>query len=108
MINAGAVVKTAAAYRTVLGSGGADVPVLLFRNAIDAVTFTSSSTVDNFVTRFAREGGDIESLKRVCVVCLGSKTTKTAESYGINVTLTPDENTIDAMVAALTMHFENN
>jgi uroporphyrinogen III methyltransferase/synthase len=107
LTNAGAVVRIAVAYRTVLGSGGADVPVLLFRNSIDAVTFTSSSTVDNFVIRFTREGGDLDSLKNVCVACLGTKTTKTAESYGINVTLTPAENTIDALVEALAVHFED-
>ena len=107
LTKAGAVVRTAAAYRTVLGRGGADVPVLLFRNAIDAVTFTSSSTVDNFVTRFSREGGDLASLKNVCVACLGAKTTKTAEGHGIGVTITPEENTIDALVGALAAHFDN-
>lgn len=105
LTNAGAVVKTATAYRTVTGRGGADVPVLLFRNGIDAVTFTSSSTVDNFVTRFSREGGDIESLRNVCVACLGSKTTKTAEDHGIDVTITPGGNTIEALVAALVVYF---
>ncbi|UCH83082.1 MAG: uroporphyrinogen-III synthase [Candidatus Latescibacterota bacterium] len=107
LTNAGAIVKTAAAYRTVLGSGGADLPVLLFRNAIDAVTFTSSSTVDNFLERFSKEGGDLASLKNVCVVCLGAKTTKTAEDNGISVTATPPENTLEALVESLAAQFQN-
>ncbi|MEJ2719706.1 MAG: uroporphyrinogen-III synthase [bacterium] len=61
---AGAVVRTAPAYRIVLGKGGADV-----------------------------------------VACLGTKTTKTAESHGIRVTITPPDNTLEGLVDALAAFF---
>jgi uroporphyrinogen-III synthase len=41
----GAVVSAAVAYRTVMGQGGEDVPSLLTSGQIEAITFTSASTV---------------------------------------------------------------
>ncbi|UCG52052.1 MAG: uroporphyrinogen-III synthase [Candidatus Latescibacterota bacterium] len=102
---AGAVVRVVPAYRTILGSGGVDVPLLLFRDEIDAVTFTSSSTVDNFMRRLAKEGGDPESLRNVCIACLGRKTARTAETHNLSVTVTAPENTVESLVAALVSYF---
>jgi uroporphyrinogen III methyltransferase/synthase len=98
---AGAVIVSPVAYRTAMGSGGADVPCLLENHEIDAVTFTSSSTVDNFVKRLAAEGGDLDLLRGVCVACLGEKTALAAAGHGIGVTETTRENTLEGLVAVL-------
>jgi uroporphyrinogen-III synthase len=97
----GAEVCAAPAYRTVTGSGGADVPRLLETNEVDAVTFTSSSSAENFVKRMAAEGGSLIHLAPVCVACLGSKTAETAGALGIPVTEVARENTLEGLVALL-------
>ncbi|MFH1833696.1 MAG: uroporphyrinogen-III synthase, partial [bacterium] len=51
-------VEAVTAYRTVLGSGGADVPGLLGSGRVDAVVFASPSAVDNMAVRFQQENGD--------------------------------------------------
>lgn len=104
--NEGADVVCVSAYRTVLGSGGADVPGLLAAGEIDAVTFTSSSTVDNFAARLENEGSTLESLVNVCVACLGRKTTKSAVDLGLRVSVSPPENTIESLVSSLDDYFK--
>ncbi len=105
LTRAGADVFDATAYRTVIGKGGADVPRLLERNEVDAVTFTSSSTVTNFVERLTGEGGTFPLHRSVCVACLGRKTARTAKEAGFHVTVTSLENTLESLVAAVAEHF---
>jgi uroporphyrinogen III methyltransferase/synthase len=105
LASAGADVVAVAAYDTVLGRGGADVPRLLDKGAVDAITFTSSSTVDNFARRLEHEGSDLGALAGVCVACLGSKTTASAAALGIGVDVTPPENTLESLVSSLDEHF---
>jgi uroporphyrinogen III methyltransferase/synthase len=61
----------------------------------DAICFTSSSTVDNFL----RIAG-IDSLPSV-VACIGPVTAATARSAGIEVTVEASEHTVDGLLAAL-------
>ncbi len=97
---AGAEVTTVAAYRTVVGSGGVDLPVLLAANQVDAITFTSSSTVRNFHKRIGNH-----NLDDVCIACIGPITSKTAEETGLPVTLVPENYTLEGLVNALETHF---
>jgi uroporphyrinogen-III synthase len=53
----GAEVTAVGAYQTVMGQGGDDVPAALTAGQVDAVTFTSSSTVRHFLQRLHEEGG---------------------------------------------------
>lgn len=105
LTGAGADVHAVAAYRTVMGGGGADVPDMLVKRQIDAVTFTSSSTVENFEQRLAVEGGRLDMLDEVCVACLGRKTSATAEELGLTVSVSPAENTLACLVEALGDYF---
>ena len=105
---AGAVVTTVTAYRTVIGSGGADVPAMLRNKQVDAVTFTSPSTVDNFLQRLASEGGRRADLMGVGIACLGKTTARAAESHGLQVDVLPETPTINGMIEALEGYFENN
>jgi uroporphyrinogen III methyltransferase/synthase len=78
----------------------------LAAGAVDAVTFTSSSTVRNFVTLLG--GADAVRLlgaSHAAVACIGPVTAGTARALGLPVTIVPGSYTVDALVAALAGHF---
>ncbi len=73
---------------------------------IDMVTFTSSSTVHNFVAMLAcRNNKELaELLNGVLIASIGPITGKTVEEYGLKVDVQPDIYTIPAMVEAIVSH----
>lgn len=77
----------------------------LMDHRIHIVTFTSSSTVRNFVAML----GGVEAVKpfvqSVTIACIGPITAKTAEEYGLKVSIMPSENTIPALVDAIARHY---
>lgn len=97
----GAAVTEVTAYINTIGSGGEDVPTLLRQGHIDAIAFTSPSTVQNFLIRLAAEGGDRELLDAVCIGCIGPQTARAARDYGLSVDTVPDEHTLEGLVDAL-------
>ena len=104
---AGADVISVVAYRTVASSGGVDLPALLAARQVDALTFTSASTVRNLMLRLAAEGGRPADLAGVCIACLGPITADTAQKLGLTVHVVPVEHTIPALVEALEAYFAN-
>ncbi|MUT64512.1 uroporphyrinogen-III C-methyltransferase [Paenibacillus sp. NEAU-GSW1] len=76
---------------------------------IHAVAFTSSSTVTNLFEVLRRNGIDdpAEALAGVDIVSIGPLTTATAVKAGLQVTVEPEEATIDALVEALVRHQAN-
>jgi len=68
----------------------------VFATKPDWVTFTSSSTVKNFVTAVGAE-----VLKGVKVASIGPVTCETARRQGIQVTVEAKPYTIDALVEAI-------
>jgi uroporphyrinogen III methyltransferase/synthase len=101
----GAVVDVVTAYETVRDSSAADqVRKQLVDGEIDAVTFTSSSTVSNFVESIGREAAQ-ESLRNVVVACIGPITAGTARGLGIEPTIVADEFTIPGIVDSLVAVF---
>jgi uroporphyrinogen III methyltransferase/synthase len=101
-------VEVVTAYRTVLGSGGADVPGLAREGRVDAIAFTSPSTVDNMAVRFERENGDWDDLRRVCVACIGPITSAAAERRGLQVHVLAREHTISGLVDGLERYYRDN
>ncbi|MBM4139799.1 MAG: uroporphyrinogen-III synthase, partial [Nitrospira sp.] len=102
----GAHVDVVPVYRTIIPDGEATGwRQQLIDRQIHAVTFTSSSTVRNFVKIL----GGIEQVRplvqSVVVVCIGPITAKTAEEYGMTVSVMPEENTIPALVDAIVWHY---
>lgn len=93
------------AYRNLPGSGGIRLLDYLNTQKLDSITFTSSSTVSNFISRLQAEGGTHEQLHAVCMACIGPKTAATAEEQGLNVSVMPSTHTIPALVDALHEHF---
>lgn len=67
---------------------------------IDYITFTSSSTVRNFVNIIGRES--IDTINRRCkIACIGPVTAGTAEEYGLKTDIIAEQYTIDGLVAAI-------
>ena len=103
--SAGLAVAPVVAYRTAIGSGGVDLPALLAARQVDALTFTSASTVRNLLLRLKAEGAGLADLAGICVACLGPITTAAARQAGLTVAITPAEYTIPTLVAALEAYF---
>lgn len=70
---------------------------------VDMVTFTSSSTVHNFVAMMAcRDNNELaELLAGVSIAAIGPITAKTVVEYGLRVDVQPETYTIPAMVEAI-------
>ena len=106
----GAVVDEVIAYRAVTPAD-ADVAGLreaLEAGALDALTFTSSSTVRNFVAMLG--AADVSRLVRggrPAVACIGPVTADTARELGLPVDIVPDEYTVPALARAVARHFCN-
>jgi len=103
----GADVTVVAAYRTVCGSGGADVPRLVASHGVDAVTFTSTSTVTHFVERIRHEGGDLEQALQLCAACIGPITADAAREAGFKNVVVPSEYTLAGMTGVMDDFFRN-
>ena len=92
----GATVDVVEAYRTVVPEGTASRIRELWSRKPDCVTFTSSSTVRNFV-----EAAGPEILQGVAVATIGPITSQTARELGIPVTAQADVYTIDGLLEAV-------
>jgi uroporphyrinogen III methyltransferase / synthase len=66
---------------------------------VDFATFTSSSTVRNFVEMLGSAAG--ERLKGAVVACIGPITAQTAREHGLTVEIVAAEYTADGLVDAL-------
>ncbi len=97
----GAVVDEVIIYRS---ETTARIDAALRQDLIDGncdyITFTSSSTVTNFVNIIG-QGNVIPMNAGVKVACIGPITARTAEEYGFRVDVMPDRYTIEALVDAI-------
>ena len=102
----GASVDVVPAYRTVKPDRDVSrVRGLLEQGVIDVITFTSSSTVTNFVEMFAGEEGALrEWMRHTRVACIGPITARTAEQQGFSVDVMPAAYTIEALTEAVIQH----
>jgi uroporphyrinogen III methyltransferase/synthase len=101
----GADVTVATAYENVRPSADLDrVRKLFEEKKISVITFTSSSTVHNFVEILGRKEYKI-LMDGVAVACIGPVTAKTAEEYGMKIDIMPKDYTIPAFVDAMVEYF---
>lgn len=100
----GAEIDVAPAYRTLPPAhGGEDLAAKLRLGEIAAITFTASSTVNNFMQML---GPDARSLlKEVVIACIGPITAKTAEEHGLKVDVVAAPFTVESLVDALVDFF---
>jgi uroporphyrinogen-III synthase len=96
---AGALVDAVIAYRTVPASGGVDLPAMLEAGQIDAITFTSSSTVRFFVQRLGPAA--LEHARRTVIASIGPIAAQTAEEMGLPPAVVAEPSTVEGLVAAL-------
>ncbi len=89
-------VDVLAVYRTVAATPDPDMLELVRRGEVDAITFTSSSTVDNFCDLL-----EAVPEPQPLVVSIGLITSKTATERGLRVDAEATEHTIDGLVDAL-------
>ena len=103
----GAAVEVVEAYRTVRPKGAKDeIRAMLEKDDIHMVTFTSSSTVSNFMEMFEDEGDRLlKWMEKLTVACIGPVTAKTAKERGLSVQITPSDYTIEALVKAIVDYF---
>jgi uroporphyrinogen III methyltransferase/synthase len=102
----GAEVMVATAYENVKPAADVERAKKLFEEKkIAAVTFTSSSTVHNFIEILGQKGYK-SLLDGVAVACIGPVTAKTAEEYGMKTDIMPKEYTIPALVDAMVEYFK--
>ncbi len=100
----GAIVDDVEAYRTL--RGGADALLLrsmLEEKQVQVVTFTSSSTVRNFVELLGDGYGDL--LQHVTLASIGPVTTETAGELGLKIDVQATDYTIDGLLEALQLYF---
>lgn len=101
----GAHVDSPVAYRNIFPDRLP--PEALFqleKRAVDCITFTSSSTVQNLA---AMLGEDllVDLLKGVTVASIGPITSKSCRELGLKVDVEPETHTLDALADALEAHF---
>jgi len=102
----GAEVSAPVLYRTVLPeTGGAELRRLLEQRALDAVLFTASSTVENFVRMLGEDAASL--LSGVTVASIGPPTTATARKLGLRVDVEPAAATLDDLAVALGDYFRD-
>lgn len=104
----GAIVATPVAYRNTLPERVCPETIFaLEKRTVDAITFTSSSTVTNLA---AMLGEDLlaDMLKGVVVASIGPVTSKTCRSLGLKVDIEPTEYTLEALTKNLVEHFSYN
>lgn len=97
----GAFVNEITAYKTVMGEGNTEELIkLLEEKKIHVLTFTSSSTVKNFVKKIGPENVE-RLLDGVIVASIGPITSASAGELGLRVDVQAAQYTIDGLVQAV-------
>ena len=101
----GAVVDVVPAYQPLLPSPSTSaLEKRLKEGSIDVITFTSSSTVKNFLTLM----GDKSEIKKAKIACIGPITAKTAQDAGLNVDIMPEQYTVSSLLDAIEIFFQSH
>jgi uroporphyrinogen III methyltransferase / synthase len=103
----GADVSVVSAYQTLPAETEKEaLEQSLSRGEIAALTFTSSSTVIQFLALFSRQK-ILSLLKNVTVACIGPITAKTARENGLSVSVEAEEYTIPGLVRAIEDYYSS-
>lgn len=103
LVRMGATVDVAAAYRTIKADRDNSDLFKLFRNGeVDVITFTSPSTVVNFLKIM---GDDFKLPSKVKIATIGPVTEAAAKKAGLPVHIRQQRYTIHQLVDAIVAHF---
>ena len=98
----GAVVDVVAIYDTVVPeTSRSRLTDLLKKESPDLITFTSSSTVTNFVDLAPEH----ITLQKFCYAAIGPITAATAKEYGLNIVIQANKSSIPDLVSAIENYF---
>ncbi len=107
----GALVSAAVAYRTVPDPQAAELAALLQAGNIDAVTFTSSSTVRYTLDALQSTGLDLATasalLGQTAIASIGPITSQTARDHGLHVAIEAREYDLAGLTAGLIEYFSS-
>jgi len=100
----GAVLEEITAYltRPPEKSVSEEIKKMLAADEVDIITFTSSSTVTNFIEIL---GADRQLAQRARIACIGPVTAAAAEQAGLRVDILAKESTIPGLVRAIEAFF---
>lgn len=95
------------AYETVFAAENSEEIIkLLKEKSLDVITFTSSSTVKNFLQ--ALKGENIEKLlEGVILASIGPVTTETATKLGLEVKITAKQFTVPSLIDGIVDYYNN-
>ena len=97
----GAIVERIELYRSVVdGTGSAELRQRMLSEGADLVTFTSASSVTNFV-----DAVGADAAARAPAASIGPITTDAARAAGLDVIVEATESTIPGLVGAIGRHF---
>ena len=109
LASAGADVRVTPVYRTVVPAGGLGAALdALLTGKLDWILFTSSSTVTNLFSMLPHQNAQRALRNGPAIACLGSITAETARGLGLTVTVVPQRQHLDGLVAALVAHVTGN
>ncbi|MGV8058120.1 MAG: uroporphyrinogen-III C-methyltransferase [Smithellaceae bacterium] len=102
----GAAVDVATTYRTInSGRKKEELTKLIDAGEVDVITFTSSSTVTNFVEIM---GADFVLPAHIRIACIGPVTAATAKKEGFKVDIAEEEYTMEGLVQSLINSAKND
>lgn len=102
----GATVEEIATYESVRPEGAEErLKEMVATRPPDCLTFTSSSTVTNFVGLLDAAGIERSALRDARIACIGPITAGTARDAGFRVEVVPDEYTIQDLTDAIVSAF---
>ncbi len=103
----GMEVDVVVVYRTLPERKNAsEIATMIKNNEVDLITFTSSSTVRNFV-EVLKEKLDLGTpFSQVKIACIGPVTAKTARELGLKVDILAEEFTIDGLIKSILNFYE--
>ena len=105
----GATVDVVPVYRTIRPAVATDrLSEQLRTHAIDIISFTSSSTVRNFVELFSSKAEMLRLVGETTIACIGPITAATVREVGLSVHVMAGRNTIPALADAIVESVANS
>ena len=106
LVPRGVTVDVVPVYRTVPATADPEVAQRLATGDFDVVTFTSPSTVRNFIAMLDEAGIDSgEVMRGVVRASIGPVTTTALEAAGFDASVEADPSTMPVLVEAIAAHF---
>jgi uroporphyrinogen III methyltransferase/synthase len=103
---AGANVDAPIAYSSKIPDNGPELLKLLQTGGIDAITFTASSTVDNFISLLGKK--NIGLISAIPLFSIGPLTSETMTRHNLTIAAKASPSTLEALVDALTNYFQSH